>query len=738
MLKDFTPRLYQQTILNTAAHHNTMVVLPTGMGKTAIALLLTAQRLTQYPNSKILLLAPTKPLCEQHQTTFQNHFTIPSEHIVLFTGSVTPEKREQLWKNAQIIISTPQGLENDTINNRINLKEISLLIFDEAHHASGDYSYVWLAQQYDKLSPFARILALTASPGSDLEKIKEVCSNLKIEKIEIRTEDDPDVSPYIQQVKTNWIKVEFPPELKQIQTYLQTAVKTKLHAVQTLGCCQSSDLSKGELLGLQIELQKKLSSGEKDFETLKSISLIAEALKIEHALELLETQGLKPLYKYVHKLQSESLTSKVKAVKNLVQDENFKSAVHYIDELSSTEFPHPKLSKLKELVTQELSRNRDAKIIIFTQFRHSAEIITQELNLLNIKNNIFVGQAKKEGLGFSQKQQKEILDNFRNNQFNILVATSVAEEGLDIPKVDKVIFYEPIPSAIRSIQRRGRTGRLEKGEVTILVTSGTRDEAYRWSSFHKEKKMHRNLQDLKQKFYLLTPELPSPVANLNNYLPPNNEPITAILADHREKDNRVVKELIDLNIPVKTAQLESADYILSGHVGVELKHISDFVNSIIDGRLLDQMRQLKKNFSKAVLIIEGDEDIYSVRKIHPNAIRGMLASIALDFNIPILHTKTPKETAAMLAIMAKREQEKDRDFSLHERKPHTIKDQQEFFVSSLPNIGIKTARTLLENFITIKSLVNSNKEDIIKIEGIGDKTAAKLLELFEAEYKKKE
>ncbi|MBI2662884.1 DEAD/DEAH box helicase [Candidatus Woesearchaeota archaeon] len=737
MLKDFTPRLYQQTILNTAANNNTMVVLPTGMGKTAIALLLTAQRLTQYPNSKIILLAPTKPLCEQHQTTFRKHVNIEEEKIVLFTGSVTPEKREQLWKNAQIIISTPQGLENDTINNRINLKEVSLLIIDEAHHATGDYSYVWVAQQYDKHSPFSRILALTASPGSDLEKIKEICSNLKIEKIEIRTEDDPDVSPYIQPVKTNWVKVEFPPELKQIQTYLKTAIRTKLHTVQTLGYSQSSELTKGELLGLQTELQKKISSGEKDFEALKSISLTAEALKIEHALELLETQGLRPLYKYVHKLQSESLTSKIKAVKNLVQDENFKSAVHYIDELSSKELLHPKLSKLKELIAKEISSNRDARIIIFTQFRDSAEIITKELDFLNLKNHIFVGQAKKEGLGFSQKQQKEILDNFRNNQFNILVATSVAEEGLDIPKVDKVIFYEPIPSAIRSIQRRGRTGRLEKGEVTVLITSNTRDEAYRWSSFHKEKKMHRNLQELKQKFYLLSEQKQEP-ATLTNYMKQNSEPITTIIADHREKDNRVVKELIELNIPVKTAQLESADYVLSGHVGVELKHISDFVNSIIDGRLLDQMRQLKKNFPKSILILEGDEDIYSVRRIHPNAIRGMLASIALDFNIPIVHTKTPKETAAMLAIMAKREQEKDHTFSLHERKPHTIKDQQEFFVSSLPNIGIKTARTLLEHFTTIKSLINAQKEDLTKIDGIGDKTTDKLLELFESKYLKKE
>ena len=190
MLRDFTPRLYQQTILGTAAHKNTLVVLPTGLGKTAIAFLLAAQRLHQYPQSKILLLSPTKPLCEQHVQTFQKHLALPPEKIVLFTGNVAPEKRAQLWKEAQIIISTPQGLENDVINRRVRLEEVSLLAFDEAHHALGDYAYVWLAQQYEQTSRQARILALTASPGSDMETVQQVCQNLYIERVEVEEKSE--------------------------------------------------------------------------------------------------------------------------------------------------------------------------------------------------------------------------------------------------------------------------------------------------------------------------------------------------------------------------------------------------------------------------------------------------------------------------------------------------------------------------------------------------------------------
>ncbi len=736
MLKDFTPRLYQQTILGTAANKNTLVVLPTGLGKTALAFLLAAQRLHHYPQSKILLLAPTKPLCEQHLETFQKHLDILPEKIVLFTGSIKPEKRAELWKDAQVIVSTPQGLENDTINRRIKLEEVSLLIFDEAHHATGEYAYVWLAKQYESIAKYARILALTASPGSDLDKIKEVCQNLHIERVEVRTEKDPDVKPYIQHIEMNWIAVDFPVEFQKIQKLFIDCKKSKVIEVQKLGYANSAELNKGELLAIQAELHKRLTSGERDFEIMRSVSLLAEALKIDHALELLETQGIVPLHTYLSRLRTEAVTSKVKAVQNLIIDPFFKEAFYYIEQLHTQQVKHPKLEKMHELVNEQLSQSPHAKIIIFTQYRDSAETIVDKLNSQKVKNHIFVGQAKKNGLGFSQKQQKEILDQFRAGEFNVLVATSVAEEGLDIPKVDKVMFYEPVPSAIRSIQRRGRTGRLEQGEVTVLMTSKTRDEIYRWSSHHKEKRMHRNLETLKKEFALMGKnDQSNKNSSLQKFIP--DDTVVAILADHREKNNRIVKELIDLGISVKTAQLTSADYVISGTVGVELKKVPDFVASIIDGRLLDQARELKQSFTKAVIVIEGEEDIFSVRNIHPNAVRGMIASLALDFHLPILYTKNPQETAALLAVMAKREQDKGRDISVHDHKPKSSQQQMEFIISSLPTVGLLNARKLLTNRGSLKNVVNATKVELTSIEGIGAKTAEKLIQLFEEEYVKK-
>src|SRR3989344_3573172 len=769
MLKDFQPRLYQETIFHTAVKFNTLVVLPTGMGKTGLALMLAAQRLHIYPNSKILILAPTKPLCEQHTETFKKHLDIENEKIALLTGQISPTKRAELWQNCQIISSTPQGLENDIINRTIDFSQVSLLVFDEAHHATGDYSYVWLAKQYQQQAKYPRILALTASPGSDLEKIKEVCQNLLIEKVEVRTSKDKDIKPYIQSVEYEYIQVELPEEFKQIQKCLSDCFKSKIEEAKKQGYLRSQYLNKTELLRVQAQLHASLASGDRDFLILKTISLLAEALKVQHALELLESQGLPQLYKYLSGLQQEAPYSKVKAVQNLVIDSNFKAALVLTEKLKDKELKHPKLEKLSVLITKELEKSPSAKIIVFTQFRDSA--IEAQKRLENVSSQIFVGQAKKGETGLSQKEQKQILDNFRVGQFSVLISTSVGEEGLDIPQVDSVIFYEPVPSAIRWIQRRGRTGRLAGGKLKVLITGDTRDVGYRWSAYHKEKRMHRVLEQIKKEMgslnlktslphssLLSSSSSPSPHSAvkeaeiepsavktngqfpLSSFAASNSPPLPSktvlILADHREKNNLLVKELIDQGVNVKLEQLKSADYLLSGKTAVELKTPEDFINSLIDGRLLEQAKELKRNFEKSVLIIMGTENIYALRQVHPHAIQGALAAIMLGYNIPIFQTKDPGETASLLAVMAKREQEKDTSFNLHFQKPESFEQQKEFAVSALPGIGPVTAKDLLAGFGSIKKIVNASEEELKKVSGVGEKTAKRLKDFFEEEYKK--
>lgn len=732
MIKDFKPRLYQETILASATDKNTLVVLPTGLGKTNIFLMLAAHRLRLYPYSKILFIGPTRPLIDQYLLVFKRYFEISEEKMAVFTGFVKPQKRAELWKEAKIIFSTPQGLENDIISNRIDLKNVSLLGVDEAHRAVKDYAYVFVANKYHQIAKHPRIIGLTASPGSDLEKIREVCKNLFIENIEVRTYEDQDVRPYIKEIKVTKVKVELPKEFLLIKKYLETAINLRMKKLKSWGVLRRKSIryvNKKTLLKLQSELHKRISSGEKDFVLWNAVSVLAEIMKIHHALELLETQDLSALKKYLEKLSKQARTTNVKAVKRLVKDSNFKSAFGKTLLLFESGAEHPKLIKLKEIIKNNINK----KIIVFTQYRDSATKIVKEIKGVGADPKIFVGQMKKADTGMSQKEQKQILDDFRENKFNVLVATSIGEEGLDVPEVDLVVFYEPIPSAIRHIQRRGRTGRQKEGEVIILVSKKTRDEAYSWSAYHKQKKMYRILQDLKKELSFKRKGAKN--TSLKDFVNDKNKKKIKIMVDSRERSSGVVKELTNLNVDIELKHLSMGDYVVSKRVGVELKTVEDFVNSIIDKRLLEQIRALKDNFEKPLLVIEGTKDIYAVRKIHPNAIRGMLAAISIDYGVPVIHTKNPKETASLLLIIAKRELESSsKSVMLHEKKPLTLKEQQEYIISSLPGIGPSLAKPLLKEFKTVKDVMTASEDDLKNVKLIGKKKAKEIKRVTESEY----
>ena len=419
-----------------------------------------------------------------------------------------------------------------------------------------------------------------------------------------------------------------------------------------------------------------------------------------------------------------SENTQVKAIRAIVKDINFKSAYIKCKALYEESIEHPKMDELKKIVSEELI-NDDVKVIIFTQYRDSAKLVEKELTNMKIKSSIFIGQQKKEGQGMKQKEQIKIIEDFKQNKFNVLISTNIGEEGLDIPEVDLVLFYEPIPSAIRYIQRKGRTGRQSKGRIVILIAKNTKDEASHWTAFNKEKKMYKLLKGINDKISL------DKQPTLENF--GNNDKLK-IIVDHREKG--IVNELKDLELDVELKDLKAGDFVLSDKVGVELKTKEDFINSIIDGRLIKQLKLLRENFEIPLLIIQGEEDIYSLRNIHPNAIRGMLASIAISYNIPIIYSKNIKDTAAILKIIAKREQDPDLKsiYLRSERKPLTLKEQQEYIIQSLPGVGPNLSKSLLGNFKSVKNIFNADIDGLKEVEKIGKKKAENIKKVIDQEY----
>lgn len=486
----FEKRDYQTEIAKTATEKNTLVVLPTGMGKTLIAVMVGVNRLDNL-GGKIMITAPTRPLNAQHTHSFEQFTDVSKEDIVLITGKYLPAKRERLYKKATIIAATPQCIRNDLKNGRLNLKDFSFIIFDEAHRAVKGYAYTYIAKKYMLQAEHPLILGLTASPGGTRAKINEITDNLFIKAVEIRSETDGDVQPYVQDIGREWVYVNFPRKYAKIKALLEECLKDDINWLKEKHYIHTYKPSKKMLLDVQRKVGSRYSRGSKRFGTMWAMIRSAEAIKLEHAIELLETQGVSFLHDYLERVKS----SKKRTDQRLIKNRRVEEALEIIDNLHGTGEEHPKMKKLRAIV-KELAKP-DVKIIVFANYRATVEKIKQVIEEVGISAHEFIGQTTKDGKGMRQDEQIDVLNQFRNGEFSVLVATSVGEEGLDVPAVDYAIFYEPVPSEIRSIQRRGRVGRQIAGKVFFLITKGTRDEAYYWSALRKENRMKKVLYDMK-------------------------------------------------------------------------------------------------------------------------------------------------------------------------------------------------------------------------------------------------
>ncbi len=503
--KALEARAYQKKIAENALQKgNTLVVAPTALGKTIIAVLLAAFTLEKCRQGKVLILAPTKPLAMQHFNTMRKLILVEKEKIVLLTGTIKPRERAALFETASIVSATPQCIRNDARRKRISLGGVRLCIFDEAHRAVGDYSYVYIAKKLAEQSPSALLLGLTASPGHEKEHIEEIVSNLGIKNIEIRSQEDLDVKEYVQPIEVEWDRVFLPSEFEEIISLLQEFTQSRLTELKRMGVAHTSNLkyyNRTRLLELQRKISVRLGKyGKRQPSLYAAATKTAELLKASHAILLIETQGVPALNDYFDRMLAQSKQEKVsRALKAMLKDARVARAIVETRKLAAENFEHPKLSELKILLEEQFSQNPESRVLVFNHYRDSVRYVVQQLSSVKgVKPLAFIGQASRgEQKGMTQEEQALAIKEFERGKHNVLVATSVAEEGLDIPSCDLVVFFEPVPSEIRHIQRRGRTGRIKKGRVIILMAKGTRDEAFYWSAHRKEKKMARELKKMK-------------------------------------------------------------------------------------------------------------------------------------------------------------------------------------------------------------------------------------------------
>ena len=448
-------RDYQVNLATQAIKENCIVVLPTGLGKTAIALHVMAEYLSKGTGG-VLFLAPTRVLVNQHYEFLKNNLTL--DDISLITGEDTIQKRTKLWNNS-VICATPEIARNDLDRGIVTPDQFALVIFDEVHRTVGDYAYSGIAQRFEDSS--ARILGMTATLPSEKEKATEILTRLKIASVAERTEDSLDVKPYTQETNTEWINVELPDELKAIQTLLKLSLDQRYDTLRENGIKLASQQSLSALLRIR---QFVLNTNR------RSAKPLFTAIRIHYALTMLEVHGITPFLKFCARAQAK----KGIGVKELFEvDPNFTRAVSLAKDAQLKGIEHSKIPKLKEILDSV-----PGKALIFTSYRDSVDLIYNKLIEMGVSAGILIGKAGDAGL--KQKKQIETVQKFRDGIFQVLVATRVGEEGLDIAEVNQVIFYDNVPSSIRFIQRRGRTGRKDTGKLVVLIAKNTIDETYYW------------------------------------------------------------------------------------------------------------------------------------------------------------------------------------------------------------------------------------------------------------------
>ena len=778
-------RRYQTRLVERARHAHTLVCLPTGLGKTAVSLLVTAHRLRE-AGGTALLLAPTKPLVQQHATFYREALALDDDEVVTFTGEVRPDDRAALWADASVVTATPQVVENDLIGGRIDLADVTHLTFDECHRATGDYAYVYVAERYHADASDPLVTGMSASPGGDAEAIREVCENLGLDEVAVMTEEDADVAEYTHETDLEWIELDLPDEVLSIRDAVNEVITDRLKKLKRIGVTSSTkpDMSETQITRIQAKVQEMMNADKS--EGYEGMSALAEVRKLRTAVTYAETQSVEALRRYFERQRNAARSSGAsKASQRMVSDPRVRSAMR---EAESFDGLHPKFRRTRILLAQTLGVDGGDRVIIFTESRDTAEALVDFLSE-GFAVRKFVGQGDREGSdGMTQTEQQETLDEFRAGEFEVLVSTSVAEEGLDVPEVDLVLFYEPVPTAIRSIQRKGRTGRQDDGRVVVLMASDTRDEAYFWISKRREKEMAEELRSLKASADELSEELsggqraldefdadadadgdagadtsdgPTAMENGDAALAdfaaetsddgpdaPDDEGTVAaaggddesveIVIDQRELDSVIARDLSTREgFETRLETLAVGDYVVSDRVAVERKSVSDFLDTLLgeDRSLFEQARALSRHYARPVLIVEG-ADLYGERNVHPDAIRGAVASLAVDFDMSVLHTDDEGDTADMLAVLAKREQTtRDRAVSAHgEKGAKTLDEQQEYVVSAIAEVGPVTARALLAHFGTVEAVMTAREDDLHEVEGVGEVTADRVREVVGSDY----
>ncbi|XP_022090579.1 Fanconi anemia group M protein-like isoform X2 [Acanthaster planci] len=531
-------RDYQYNIVQQALFKNTMVSLPTGLGKTFVAAVVMYNFYRWYPEGRVVFMAPTKPLVAQQIEACHNVMGIQQSDMAEMTGNMPPAERKKAWHKCRVFFLTPQVLMNDLSRRACPTQLVKCLVVDEAHKALGNHAYCQVVRELSNYSSEFRVLALSATPGSDLKAIQQVITNLLISHIEIRSEDSIDIQRYVHERKVEKVIVPLDEELKSVRDQYLRILSVYVGRLTRCGVLYNKDPT--SLTKFQI-LQSRDAFRQDPPPQVKSRGVVegdfALCISLYHGFELLLQHGLRSLFSFLQStvdgdkgfsrtrqelLRNAEFVQLMDTLRDKFGEEEAAAnqsglfsvpGTPRVREVKPYVTSHPKMAKLQEIVLEHFRRfsaNKESpssngpstskhqpqpaaqstRVMIFAQYRDSVNEIAEMLNrhrpLLRCMG--FVGQAStgKTSKGISQKEQLRVVKEFREGGYNTLVCTCVGEEGLDIGDVDLIVCYDAHKSPIRLVQRMGRTGRKRQGRIVMLVTEGKEAAVYDRSQYSKK------------------------------------------------------------------------------------------------------------------------------------------------------------------------------------------------------------------------------------------------------------
>lgn len=505
-----TIRDYQFNIVQRGLFHNLLVALPTGLGKTFIAATIMLNWFRWTTEAQIVFVAPTKPLVSQQIGACYNIAGMPRSSTTMLTGSVPPGLRSEEWRDKRVFFMTPQTLLNDLKGGYADPKKIVLLVVDEAHRATGSYAYVEVVSFLRRFNQSFRVLALTATPGADVEAVQKVIDGLDISRVEIRTENSMDICSYVHQRKIEKHSFQNSDEMEMCMDLYSEALQPLVSTIAGLNAYWSTNPRDLTPYGCQ-QAKKKwfLEAGRNANQAVKNIvnTVFTILASISHGMDLLKYHGMGPFYMKMKEFQEESVKTKSKYKKQILDSEAWKKMmVRLKGWVHDDNFVgHPKLEFLQQVILDHFVNAEDEKgpsgappaqtrIMVFAHFRDSAEEIARILRRHEpmIRPRVFVGQSHgKNSEGMTQKGQLDVIDKFKIGTYNTLIATSIGEEGLDIGEVDLIICYDSKASPIRMLQRMGRTGRKREGKIVMLQMEGKEE-----NDANKAKDSYEKMQEI--------------------------------------------------------------------------------------------------------------------------------------------------------------------------------------------------------------------------------------------------